>query len=269
MSWDEVAPLFRPPPALEGQLGTFRSVMVFADGTPVKTATDWPRRRAEILAEWHGVMGEWPPLLAKVPMETLSETHRETFTQRRVRLEVAPGQRIEGWLLVPDGVTAGAARTPAVLVPFYEPETSVGLGRAPAARLRAAADAGRLRHAVDRHAGRATRAVPTAASSRRSRCPTTRMSPPTPGRRWPACRTSTPTASAWSATAMAASGRCSPARSGTGSRPSRPATRASSSTRRDPTSTTGSRGTSASIRRCGARSAGCRRPTTRAPGRTR
>ena len=131
MSWDDVAPLFRTPPALDGQLGAFRPLMVFADGTPVKTAADWPRRRAEILAEWHGVMGEWPPLLEKVPMETLSETHRETFTQRRVRLEVAPGQRIEGWLLVPDGVAAGTARTAAVLVPFYEPETSVGLGPRP------------------------------------------------------------------------------------------------------------------------------------------
>ncbi len=63
-----------------------------------------------------------------MPIEVLSETHRETFTQRRVRLEVAPGQRIEGWLLVPDNAPP---RAPAVLVPFYEPETSVGLGQRP------------------------------------------------------------------------------------------------------------------------------------------
>jgi hypothetical protein len=129
--WDEVAPLFRPPAVLEGRLGAFRSVMLFADGSRVKTAADWPRRRAEILAEWHGVMGEWPPLLGTVPIETLSETHRETFTQRRVRLEVGPGQRIEGWLLVPDAVATGTSRMAAVLVPFYEPETSVGLGPRP------------------------------------------------------------------------------------------------------------------------------------------
>jgi len=61
--------------------------MAFADGTRVRTATDWPRRRAEILAEWHGLMGPWPALLDKVPMEVLSEVRRETYMRRRVRLQ--------------------------------------------------------------------------------------------------------------------------------------------------------------------------------------
>lgn len=126
--WALLAPLFRTPPAFEGQLGTYRSPLTFADGSAVRTATDWPRRRAEILAEWHGLMGAWPPLLDKVPIEVLSEVRRETYVQRRVRLQVAPGQRIEGWLLVP---VDASLRTPAVLVPFYEPETSVGLGDRP------------------------------------------------------------------------------------------------------------------------------------------
>ena len=127
-SWSETSALFRTPEAFVGQFGTYRSPLVFRDGTRVQTATDWPRRRAEILAEWHGLMGPWPPLLDTVPIEIVSETRRETFTQRRVRLEVAPGQRIEGWLLVPD---TRLARSPAVLVPFYEPETSVGLSDRP------------------------------------------------------------------------------------------------------------------------------------------
>lgn len=126
--WAALAPLFDPPAALAGQMGSLRSPLVFADGSPVRSAADWPRRRAEILAEWQQLLGAWPPLLDRVPMEVLSETHRETFTQRRVRLAVAPGQRIEGWLLVPDGVAPGAA---AVLVPFYEPDTSIGLGARP------------------------------------------------------------------------------------------------------------------------------------------
>jgi len=126
--WAVLAPLFRTPAAFEGKLGTYRSPLTFADGSPLRTAADWPRRRAEILAEWHGLMGPWPALLDKVPMEVLSEVRRETYMQRRVRLQVAPGQRIEGWLLVPAGA---GLRTPAVLVPFYEPETSVGLGERP------------------------------------------------------------------------------------------------------------------------------------------
>jgi dienelactone hydrolase len=123
-----IAPLMRTPTSFEGLLGAYRSPLLFADGTRVRTASDWPRRRAEILAEWHGLMGPWPALLPAVPIEVLSETHRETFTQRRVRLEVAPGQRVEAWLLVPDKIPP---RAPAVLVPFYEPETSVGLGERP------------------------------------------------------------------------------------------------------------------------------------------
>ncbi len=127
-TWADVAPLFRPPTQFEGQLGTYRSPLLFADGTRVRTASEWPRRRAEILKEWHGLMGAWPAPLADVPIEVLSESHRETFTQRRVRLEVSPGQRVEGWLLVPDDLPA---RAPAVLVPFYEPDTSVGQGERP------------------------------------------------------------------------------------------------------------------------------------------
>ena len=125
--WTRIAPLFRVPDAFAGKLGSYRSPLLFADGTPVRSAADWPRRRAEILAEWHDLMGPWPDLLAQTRLEVLSETRRERFTQKRVRLEVARGQRTEGWLLVPDGT----GPFPAVFVPFYEPETSVGLGQRP------------------------------------------------------------------------------------------------------------------------------------------
>ncbi len=112
-----------PPAEFEGKMGSYRSPLLFDDGTRVTKAEDWPRRRAEILRYWHGVMGEWPPLLEKPELETLREERRENFTQRRVRLEVAPGQRQEGWLLVPDGAGPFAA----VLVVYYEPETSTGM----------------------------------------------------------------------------------------------------------------------------------------------
>jgi hypothetical protein len=126
-AWDTIAPLFRVPDQFAGQLGTYRSPLVFADGTPVRTAADWERRRQELLAEWHDLMGPWPPVLARPRFEVIGESHRETFTQRRVRVEVAPDQITEGWLLVPDG----QGPFPAVFVPFYEPETSVGLNDRP------------------------------------------------------------------------------------------------------------------------------------------
>jgi len=58
-------------------------------------------------------------------MDYQSQTRRERFTQERVRLEIAPSQFGEGWLLTPDG----KGPFPAVLVVYYEPETSVGLGK--------------------------------------------------------------------------------------------------------------------------------------------
>lgn len=124
---DILAPLFQVPPEYADQFGDYRSPLRFDDGSAVTTAAAWSRRRAEILRAWHAAMGEWPPLLRDTRLETIGEARRETFTQRRVRLDVAPGQRIEGWLLVPDG----PGPFPAVVVPFYDAETSVGLGERP------------------------------------------------------------------------------------------------------------------------------------------
>ncbi len=122
-----ISPFFTPPAEFAGQLGAYRSPLLFNDGSRVKSAADWPRRRAEILAQWHGLMGAWPPVLEKPKLEYLSHSRRDNFTQHRVRLELAPNVSGEAWLLIPDG----NGPFPAVLVPFYEPETSIGLGKNP------------------------------------------------------------------------------------------------------------------------------------------
>jgi len=121
----ELQPAFRPPPEFANALGSFRTVLRFNDGHPVQDAADWIRRRAEIRADWHRAMGPWPPLIAKPRCEVLRSERRDDFTQKRVRLELARGQTSEGWLLVP----MGDGPFGAVLVPFYEPETSIGLGK--------------------------------------------------------------------------------------------------------------------------------------------
>jgi hypothetical protein len=126
-AWDLIAPFFQPPAHLAGATGAYRSPLVFADGRRVQAAVDWAQRRAEILREWHDLMGPWPPILKQPKVEVLSRTERENLAQHRVRLEIAPGQTGEGWLLVPPG----RGPFPAVLVVYYEPETSVGLGREP------------------------------------------------------------------------------------------------------------------------------------------
>jgi dienelactone hydrolase len=118
-----LAPFFQPPAEFAGQFGSYRSPLLFSDGTPVKTAADWRRRRAEILRAWQELLGPWPPVLEAPKVEILQATNRDSILQQRVRVEIAPGQTGEGWLLKPPG----AAPFPAVLVVYYEPETSVGL----------------------------------------------------------------------------------------------------------------------------------------------
>jgi hypothetical protein len=118
-------PCFSPPPSLAGDFGKYRSPLIFKDGRKVTAPAEWPRRRQEILADWHRLMGPWPPLLAKPAVQILRTETRDGLAFHRVGLEIAAGQTNEGWLLIP----AGQGPFPAVLVPFYEPETSIGLGK--------------------------------------------------------------------------------------------------------------------------------------------
>lgn len=124
---ESLAPFFRPPAEFADDLGDFRSPLKFNDGSPVRTAAEWEKRRQEILKTWHDLMGPWPALIEKPKMERLGEERRETVTQHPLRLEVAPGKTTEdAYLLVPDG----KGPFPAVLVVYYDAKTGVGLGKA-------------------------------------------------------------------------------------------------------------------------------------------
>jgi len=117
-------------PALQLRLSRrreqYRSVLKFYDGSAVRTAADWQKRRKEILIFWHAVMGPWPALIEKPNVEYLSRKNRESFTQHVVRVEAAPRkQTVDGYLLVPKGTGS----FPAVLVVYYDAETGIGRGR--------------------------------------------------------------------------------------------------------------------------------------------
>ncbi|MBI4601705.1 MAG: prolyl oligopeptidase family serine peptidase [Planctomycetes bacterium] len=122
--WPEMEKFFVPPEEHKGKLGSYRSPMRFDDGTPVKTRQDWSRRREEIRAYWHRVMGPWPALVEKPRIKDLEKEHVESFTRRKVQVEVAP-ETFAGtqYLLVPDG----RGPFPAVLVTWYGSEDSAGL----------------------------------------------------------------------------------------------------------------------------------------------
>jgi hypothetical protein len=120
------ASFFRPPARLADDLGGLTSPLRNQDGTMVMTGGQWPRRRAEILATWHAAMGPWPPLIEHPRVEDLEVVRRDAFSQRHVRIEVAPGRTTDdAYLLVPDG----EGPFPAVVVVYYDAPTGIGQGK--------------------------------------------------------------------------------------------------------------------------------------------
>ncbi|MCE9564055.1 MAG: sialidase [Planctomycetes bacterium] len=124
----KILPYFKPPADLATDFDNYRSPLKFDDGTPVKNAADWQKRRVEILKYWHGEMGEWPALIEKPKVELGEKEQRDGITQHRIKIETAPGRTVEdAYLLIPEG----KGPFPAVVVVFYEAKTGVGLGKSP------------------------------------------------------------------------------------------------------------------------------------------
>lgn len=121
--WEKIGGFFSPPPQFQNDLGTYRSVLQFADGRPVKTPEDWSERRQELLQQWQAVLGPWPPLLEKPSMHEESRETAEGFTRQRLKLEIAPGRQTAAYLLTPEG----KGPFPAALDVFYYPEAGAGL----------------------------------------------------------------------------------------------------------------------------------------------
>jgi hypothetical protein len=125
---EKLASAFQPPAQFAKDFGSYPSLLKFADGSPVKNAADWQKRRKEILKSWHDMMGAWPPLLEKAKLVYLKKEKRENFTQCHVRIEYAPGRTTEdAYLLIPDG----KGPFPAAIVVFYDSKTGIGEGKAP------------------------------------------------------------------------------------------------------------------------------------------
>jgi dienelactone hydrolase len=118
-------PFAKPPEEFAGKLGSYRSPLTFADGSTAKTPADWARRRDEILKTWHKRLGPWPPLVERPMIKKLEKVERDGYTEYKVQVQAGPeGKWVDGYLLVPKG----PGPFPAVVVPFYEPLTSIGQG---------------------------------------------------------------------------------------------------------------------------------------------
>jgi hypothetical protein len=114
---------FAPPAEFVGRFGDYRSPLFFEDGSRVEDGKDWGRRRTELRDAWTRLLGPWPEVITQQSFETLSRSERAQIDQRRIRFAFAPGVPGEGILLVPPG----DGPRPAVLVVYYDAETSAGL----------------------------------------------------------------------------------------------------------------------------------------------
>jgi dienelactone hydrolase len=122
--WKKLEPFAQPPEEFAGKFGPYRSPLKFADGTVVQSAADWARRRQEILKTWHKRLG-WVPLDERSQIKELQKVERDGYTEYRAQVQALPkGTWAEGYLLVPKG----PGPFPAIVVPFYEPLTSIGRG---------------------------------------------------------------------------------------------------------------------------------------------
>lgn len=115
------------PSEFKNQLAPLRSPLLFNDGSLVQSPADWLRRRSEIVQDWVGILGSWPEIVDRPAMQILDTSVRVGVTQRRVRVQIAPDQTADGYVLIP----SGQGPFPAVFVPYYDPETSVGLSKNP------------------------------------------------------------------------------------------------------------------------------------------
>jgi dienelactone hydrolase len=122
----KLKPYYTPPREYADDFGTYRSPLKFFDGSQAKTKDDWKRRRAEIAQRWQERLGAWPPLVETPKVEIVGTEQRQGYTEHHVHVQVSSdGKTADGYLLIP----AGEGKFPAVLVPFYEPLTSIGRGQ--------------------------------------------------------------------------------------------------------------------------------------------
>jgi len=123
--WKKLEPFTHSPNDSAVHFGPYRSPLLFADGSLVRTKDDWARRRSEIEKLWHERLGAWPPLVEKPTVKRLETVQKDGYAQHHVHVQISQdGKVADGYLLVPPG----RGPFPAVLVPFYEPKTSIGEG---------------------------------------------------------------------------------------------------------------------------------------------
>src|ERR1700761_2251763 len=88
------------------KVNTLPDPLTFLDGRPVRSAKEWPDRRAEIwrLSQQY-VLGTFPPKPKIDHVTVLDETHGNGYLVRNVRLEFGPDDKgsMRVQVMIPDG----------------------------------------------------------------------------------------------------------------------------------------------------------------------
>jgi dienelactone hydrolase len=122
----QTAPSSRPA----GRHPDHSRLMVYLDTAgkehPVRTAADWARRRADILAGMQEVMGPFPPESRRVPLDVETfEVHDDAgFVRKKITFATEKDCRVPAYLFIPKGISG---KVPAVLCPH--PTADSGKGR--------------------------------------------------------------------------------------------------------------------------------------------
>ena len=104
---------------------------------PIKSAADWPKRRAAILAAMQQVMGPLPGSEKRCALDpqTTEEVDCGDYVRRLITYASEPGSRVPAYLLIPKRALSGTGKLPAVLA-LHQTHAAgqkvvVGLGESP------------------------------------------------------------------------------------------------------------------------------------------
>jgi hypothetical protein len=98
----KLSPFFSPPLEFKDKFGDYRSPLNFYNRQDVRTTSKWAKRREEILDRWNKIMSNWPPFIKDQKMKIVGTSKKESITIFRIWFYWLPGEKIEGYLLIPE-----------------------------------------------------------------------------------------------------------------------------------------------------------------------
>ena len=124
LPWSKSTRFFPPPPEFADAVWRLcLAARSSTDGTPVKTAFGLVSAARKSSLAGRNCLGPGRRCVERLGIEIVASERRENFVQHRVRSSRPARQMLDGYLLVPEG----RGPFPAVVVPYYDPETSIGL----------------------------------------------------------------------------------------------------------------------------------------------